>query len=73
VLLMILSMTAKRRVNSYPRTRISGFFNFAYIDEESGMAIFFGIDNGLDADWDNGVFKDNFRGVWGSIDGRRVE
>ena len=23
-------------------------------------------------DWENGVFKDNFRGVWGSIDGKLV-
>lgn len=50
--------------------RLSGiYFNLAYIDEESNMAIFLGEDNDLDSDWENGVFKDNFRGVWGSIDG----
>ncbi len=28
-----------------------------------------GTDNDMTADWENGVFYDNFRGVWGSIDG----
>ncbi len=31
-----------------------------------------GRDNDIDADWDRGIFKDNFRGVWGSIDGYLV-
>ena len=31
-----------------------------------------GTDNDMEADWDNGVFHDNFRGVWGSIDGHMV-
>lgn len=34
--------------------------------------IFFSISavtNDIDMDWENGVFTDNFRGVWGSIDG----
>jgi hypothetical protein len=28
-----------------------------------------GTDNDIIADWDNGIFYDNFRGVWGAIDG----
>ena len=28
-----------------------------------------GTDNDLIADWENGIFYDNFRGVWGAIDG----
>ncbi|MDR1541620.1 MAG: hypothetical protein LBU32_27250 [Clostridiales bacterium] len=48
------------------------YFDLAYIDEESGMMIFLGMDNDLDADWDNGVFMDNFRGVWGGIGGALV-
>lgn len=28
-----------------------------------------GTDNDIDMDWKNGIFKDNFRDVWGSIDG----
>ena len=28
-----------------------------------------GTDNDLIADWESGTFTDNFRGVWGSIDG----
>lgn len=31
-----------------------------------------GTDNDMEADWDNGVFYDNFRGVWGAIDGHMV-
>ncbi|MEG2004166.1 MAG: hypothetical protein RR057_06160, partial [Clostridia bacterium] len=27
-----------------------------------------GLDNDIVADWDKGIFKDNFRGVWASID-----
>ena len=31
--------------------------------------IHLGSDNDIDQDWENGVFRDNFRGVWGAIDG----
>lgn len=31
-----------------------------------------GTDNDLTADWENGVFYDNFRGVWGALDGHLV-
>jgi hypothetical protein len=44
-------------------------FELAYLDTETNEIIFLGTDNDIDADWDTGVFKDNFRGVWGSIDG----
>ena len=50
--------------------QLSGvYFKLAYIDEKDNMAIFLGEDNDLNSDWKKGVFKDNFRGVWGSIDG----
>ena len=45
------------------------YFNLAYIDDESNMMVYLGQDNDIISDWENGVFKDNFRGVWGSIDG----
>lgn len=45
------------------------YFQLAYVDDEDNMAIFLGEDNDLDSDWENGIFKDNFHGVWGSIDG----
>ena len=44
-------------------------FQLAYLDEETDMMLFLGSDNDLDQDWENGVFKDNFRGVWGCLDG----
>lgn len=28
-----------------------------------------GTDNDMNADWETGVFSDNFRGVWGALDG----
>ena len=33
------------------------------------MILFLGRDNDLYMDWDNGIFEDNYRGVWGAIDG----
>lgn len=47
----------------------SVYFNLAYLDDESNMMIYLGQDNDIIFDWENGVFQDNFRGVWGSIDG----
>ena len=47
-------------------------FSLYYADEESDVLLMLGIDNDIVADWDNGVFTDNFRGVWGSIDGHIV-
>lgn len=48
------------------------YFNLAAFDMETKRMIYLGQDNDIDADWENGVFKDNFRGVWGSIDGSLV-
>ncbi|MDR1540196.1 MAG: hypothetical protein LBU32_19785 [Clostridiales bacterium] len=45
------------------------YFQLAYIDEEYDMILLLGRDNDLYMDWESGVFKDNFRGVWGAIDG----
>ena len=47
-------------------------FSLYYADEESDILLMLGIDNDIIADWDNGVFIDNFRGVWGAIDGHMV-
>ena len=40
------------------------------IDEKT--ILFMGQDNDVDIDWEKGVFTDNFRGVWGGIDGHLV-
>lgn len=48
------------------------YFQLAYMDEEEDLMLLLGRDNDMDADWENGVFMDNFRGVWGSIDGYLV-
>ena len=47
-------------------------FSLFYVDEENDTMMLLGTDNDMTADWDNGVFSDNFRGVWGSIDGNLV-
>jgi hypothetical protein len=44
-------------------------FQLFYVDEENDVMMLLGSDNDIVADWDNGVFYDNFRGVWGAIDG----
>ena len=43
-----------------------------YVDEENDRMMLLGTDNDLTADWEKGVFNDNFRGVWGAIDGSLV-
>ncbi|MCH5343953.1 MAG: hypothetical protein J1E64_07930 [Acetatifactor sp.] len=44
-------------------------FSLFYVDEGNDMMMLLGTDNDIVADWENGVFYDNFRGVWGAIDG----
>ncbi len=44
-------------------------FELYYADPEEDILLCLGTDNDIVTDWDNGVFKDNFRGVWGSLDG----
>lgn len=45
------------------------YCNLAYYDEEEDILLYLGRDNDIDMDWENGVFTDNFRDVWGAIDG----
>ena len=47
-------------------------FSLFYIDEANDRMMLLGTDNDITADWENGVFYDNFRGVWGAIDGHLV-
>lgn len=48
---------------------LSGIYiQLYYVDFEQDIMLLLGRDNDLIADWDNGVFSDNFRGVWGAID-----
>jgi len=49
---------------------LSGIYiQLYYMDIEQDIMLLLGSDNDLIADWETGVFKDNFRGVWGAIDG----
>ena len=47
-------------------------FQLFYVDKENDQMMLLGTDNDITADWDNGIFYDNFRGVWGAIDGHLV-
>ena len=42
------------------------------VDIDEDIMLLLGRDNDLYGDWENGVFKDNFRGVWGGINGNLV-
>ncbi len=44
-------------------------FELYYADPENDVMLCLGTDNDIVSDWEAGVFKDNFRGVWGSLDG----
>ncbi len=44
-------------------------FELYYDSGEGSDFILLGSDNDIIADWDNGIFTENFRGVWGNIDG----
>lgn len=44
-------------------------FELYYADPEEDILLCLGTDNDIVSDWENGVFHDNFRGVWGSLDG----
>ncbi len=44
-------------------------FELYYSPVEDDLLLSLGSDNDINADWDNGVFADNFRGVWGHLDG----
>ena len=52
---------------------LSGIYiQLYYVDIEQDIMLLLGSDNDLFADWETGEFKDNFRGVWGAIDGNLV-
>ena len=46
--------------------------DFLMFDENDDTYIALGFDNDVEVDWDNGVIKDNFRGVWASLGGHRM-
>ncbi len=46
--------------------------NFELFYMADGVMVNMGYDNDLQADWKNGIFADNFRGVWAGLDGMPV-
>ena len=47
-------------------------FQLYFIDEDKDQMLLLGTDNDMEAHWEEGVFYDNFRGVWGSLNGHLV-
>ena len=47
-------------------------FCLVYYDPELDVTMALGTDDDIISDWENGLFTDNFRGVWGAIDGELV-
>ena len=43
-----------------------------YISTDDDIMLYLGSDADINADWDNGNFTDNFRGVWPMLDGHPV-
>jgi len=48
------------------------YFRLAYVSTAGDTILLLGRDNDIDMDYINGIFMDNFRGVWGTIDGHFV-
>ena len=46
--------------------------NLIYMSVEDDVMLFLGSDSNIDADWEKGVFKDNFDGTWPMLDGHPV-
>ena len=46
--------------------------NLLYIGEKEGVVLYLGSDTNVDADWEHGIFKDNFDGTWPMLDGHPV-
>ncbi|MCR5624449.1 MAG: hypothetical protein K6G11_04305 [Lachnospiraceae bacterium] len=47
-------------------------FQLAIIDKDEDVLVFLGSDNDITANWNKGVFTENFRQVWGAIDDHLV-
>ena len=47
-------------------------FRLCYYDEKKDIILYLGSDADMDADWEKGVFKDNFRNVWPALNGHLV-
>ena len=43
-----------------------------YMELDNDIILYLGSDADINADWDAGIFKDNFRGVWPMLDGHPV-
>lgn len=47
-------------------------FYLAYVSQEDDVILLLGKDADMKSDWDKGTFRDNFRGVWASLDDHLV-
>lgn len=47
-------------------------YELVYVNEDEDIIKLLGYDDDINADWESGIFSDNFQGKWGSIDGQTV-
>lgn len=47
-------------------------FYLAYVSTEDNLVLLLGKDADMEANWETGVFKDNFQGKWAALDGHLV-
>ena len=47
---------------------IAAVYNYMLLDSRGELKLLFGISNEIDADWQNGIFTENYTNMWGSID-----
>jgi len=45
---------------------------FFYFDKKDDILIYLGSDTNIQADWDKGLFRDNFNGTWPALDGHPI-
>ena len=46
--------------------------NLVHVDLQNDLILYLGSDGDIKADWDKGIFKDNFQGTWPMLDGHPI-
>ncbi len=48
------------------------YFYLAFYSEEDDIIVFLGKDGDVQADWEQGIFRDNYRNTWAALDGHQL-
>ena len=60
------------RITSGRESLLAVDHDLFWVDESSGRYYFYGTDVDVDADWENGIIRDNFQGEWMTVGGELV-